>query len=104
MTTRVHRFTSPLLSIVVPAGTLTDLASIPWFLRWAFSTTGRWQRAAVFHDRACDHCETPEDRHIADVIFRSMARLDGVDPLTAWILYVGVRLGAWHWQLTRKAK
>jgi len=34
----------------VPAGFVTDGASIPFFLRWLFSPTGRYFGAAIVHD------------------------------------------------------
>lgn len=36
--------------ITVPTGFITDGASIPWFLRWRFSPTGRYFGAAIIHD------------------------------------------------------
>lgn len=103
-TTSIHKFDNGVIRLTVMPGAKTDLASIPWFLRWAFSPSGRWQRAAVFHDRGCEQAANPEDRHFADVMFRNMCRHDGVGSFMAWVLYWGVRIGAWHWTLTRKAK
>ena len=35
---------------LVPAGFLTDLASIPWFARWLFPKRGPYDAEAVIHD------------------------------------------------------
>lgn len=35
---------------MVPTGFITDGASIPFFLRWAFSATGKYFGAAIVHD------------------------------------------------------
>lgn len=36
--------------IIVPAGFVTDGASVPWFLSWRFSSTGPYFGAAIIHD------------------------------------------------------
>lgn len=36
--------------VVVPTGFVTDGASIPWFMRWRFSPTGKGFGAAIVHD------------------------------------------------------
>lgn len=37
-------------TITVPGGTLTDLASVPWFFRWYVGRVGSHLEAAVVHD------------------------------------------------------
>ena len=46
----LNTYTSYNKNITVPAGFITDGASIPWFLRWRFSPTGRYFGAAIVHD------------------------------------------------------
>lgn len=36
--------------VIAPAGFVTDGASIPWFLWWRFSPTGKYFGAAIVHD------------------------------------------------------
>lgn len=38
------------VAFTVPAGFVTDLASVPLLARWAIPASGPWQRAAVIHD------------------------------------------------------
>jgi len=37
-------------AVTVPTGFITDGASIPFFLRWGFSSTGKYFGAAIIHD------------------------------------------------------
>jgi hypothetical protein len=46
----LREYTSDTGNVVVPAGFITDGASIPWFLRWRFSPTGKYFGAAIVHD------------------------------------------------------
>lgn len=41
-------------TVVIPAGTISDLASVPWFLRAVIARDGRIARAALVHDVLCD--------------------------------------------------
>ncbi len=38
------------LSILVPEGLITDLASVPWIARWLVGRIGPWLEAAIVHD------------------------------------------------------
>ena len=50
-------YTSHNGAVVVPAGFITDGATIPWFLRWMFSPTGKYFGAAIVHDCALESNE-----------------------------------------------
>lgn len=90
-TTRRHRLNTGLFSVVIPRGFACDLGSIPWYLRWAFSPSGKAARAFVYHDAAyrC-HIGT---RFQADALLREVCVLDGVHKITTWLLWAGVRIG-----------
>lgn len=77
----------------VPAGTKTDLASIPFFMRSIMSQTGRSRKPAVVHDHlyACKW----QTRKICDKLFREMLIARGYSRLQAGIFYAGVRAGGW---------
>jgi len=63
------------LCVTVPAGFVTDFASVPWPFWWIVPPTGRWCRAAVLHDFLCQHPKV--SRFFADAMFREcMYRLD----------------------------
>jgi hypothetical protein len=78
--------------IVVPAGFVTDFASVPWFGRWLFSPFDRGAKAAVVHDWLIE--QAIRSRRDADVIFREALGVLGVAPWRAWIMWAAVRLRA----------
>ncbi|HEX8570694.1 MAG TPA: DUF1353 domain-containing protein [Caulobacteraceae bacterium] len=98
--------------ITVPAGFVTDLASIP---RWCWTVLppdGPWVKAAVVHDFLYATSGTgvwkrrsdgrtraePYSREEADGIFREALENRGVDPLRRFILWAAVRVGGrWGW-------
>jgi hypothetical protein len=84
-------------TIVVPAGYITDFASIPRFLWWLLPPTGRYQYAALIHDRLYDLHNRKRiecDRILAEVMKRS-----GVPAWQRFAIYWGVRIGGGsHWK------
>lgn len=80
---------------MIPAGFRTDLASIPWYLRWlpGFSPTGLHRLAAILHD----YLYTVQDRTRAeaDALFLEAMEACGVGPVLRKSLYAGVRIGGW---------
>lgn len=87
-------------AITVPAGFVTDGASVPRFLWWLLPTWGRYSRAAVIHDHLCVLIDngTPHPlaptRRAADAIFFDAMGALGVGLITRWTLWLGVRWGA----------
>ena len=81
----------------VPAGYLTDLASVPRFLTWLVPVAGIHDRAAIVHDYFCTALEDGKPvvpARDADGIFRRMLRELGVPTVRRWLYFVGVRWGA----------
>ncbi len=78
---------------MVPAGTLTDLASIPRLMRWLFNRTGPSRKAAVMHDRM--YGTKWRTRKECDAGFKEMLLARNVGGLTARTYYRGVRAGGW---------
>ena len=93
-------------AITIPAGTRTDLASVPRIFWWLLPPTGVYEDAAFVHDVGCNQLRdgtcalTSRD---VDGLFRRIVREDqeaeprrhrGVDVATRWWLWSGVRLGA----------
>ncbi len=76
---------------LVPAGYPTDLASIPWCLRWLCPKFGPWDWATILHDCLCEYklCS----RFMADAIFREDMAKYGVPRWRRIMMYYGVR--AW---------
>lgn len=77
------------ISITVPAGTLTDFASVPRVLWPLFPPTGKWCQAAVVHDWLCRVKGFP--RFLADAIFREAMRRSGVPTWRRVIMFYAVR-------------
>ena len=77
----------------VPAGTTTDLASIPAFMRSFFSRTGRSRKPAVVHDHL--YGKKWKTRKICDQLFKEMLISRGCSRFRAGIYYAGVRSGGW---------
>lgn len=110
-------------SWLIPAGFKTDFATIPAFVSWAVAKLGAYTLAAIVHDLLCEGlnswyrarrhggiptrgghpCLLHQGRVVpaptanavdTDAIFYRIARDHGVDPVTANLLWVGVRWGA----------
>ena len=88
-------------SITIPSGTMTDGASVPRLLWWFLPPWGdKSTRAAVLHDYICGlveeglgalmpQCDT---RAKCDREFRHALLALGVNLVSAWIAWAGVRL------------
>jgi Protein of unknown function (DUF1353) len=108
-------------SWAIPHGFTTDFATIPAAVSWAVPKLGAYTLAAIVHDMLCEglnryHRNREEIDRLAqrevpyplgawadaptanavdtDAIFRKIARDYGTDPVTATLLWVGVRWGA----------
>jgi hypothetical protein len=82
----------------VPDGYPTDLASIPRALHWLLPPASPYEAAAVRHDRRCDALNHGEPGAVpsrqTDREFRTDLRALGMGPIRAWMMWLGVRLGA----------
>src|SRR5262249_50982564 len=91
--------------LIVPAGTMTDLASIPRLLRnlRALDPNGRSRRPAVLHDWLYQTGE--KTRAEADQLLRRALLAEGVNRSVARIYWFGVRLGGWlAWRAHRRPR
>lgn len=83
-------------TFTVPAGTLTDFASVPRVFAWLVPKYGRYTAAAVLHDHLV-RVERPAGRispRDADGLFRRAMRELGVPFLQRWFMWGAVRLGS----------
>jgi hypothetical protein len=78
--------------IIVPPGFVTDLASVPRFLRdrKAFDVNGLSRRPAILHDWL--YATGMGGKEFADDTFRLALRCEGVGAMNAWAFYQAV-----HW-------
>lgn len=83
--------------ITVPAGFVTDFASVPRLPFVYLAEGGRGNKAAVIHDWA--YSSQFVDRATADKLLREALIASGYGKLTAGTFYAAVRIGgASHWQ------
>ncbi|OHC11108.1 MAG: hypothetical protein A2002_02210 [Pseudomonadales bacterium GWC1_66_9] len=83
-------------SITVPAGFITDLASIPALLRPVFDPADSSRQSAVLHDWL--YCAQTTTRAQADALFLEALEQCGVGFVRRWTMYCGVRVGGWmYW-------
>ena len=80
----------------IPAGFITDLASIPAILRPLFNPNDDGRKAAVLHDSR--YCIKQGSRKDADDLFLEALERCGVGFFRRWAMYAGVRAGGWvYW-------
>lgn len=88
-----HVGTYPSSEVIrVPAGYVTDFASIPAIARPLFSPYDRSAKAAVVHDYLLDHPELGYSRRQADYIFKDALEVLGVSAWKRSIMFAAVRL------------
>lgn len=94
----------PLLTVNIPGGFLTDLASVPWPLSLIFSPEGEYAQAAVVHDYIIDNYYKHDyiSRVTADGIFLEAMLVLGVNRIKATAIYLAVRVyGNYKYWTTR---
>lgn len=89
--------------VTVPAGFLTDFASVPRFIQDVLPPWNRYGPAAIVHDRLYYTQELR--RELADAILREAMSLLGVDAQTIVLIYNAVRVfGAQAWEEDARIK
>jgi len=83
------------LEYYIPKGYVTDFASVPRSLWNILPPLGRHNRAALLHDWLYDN--RIGERKKADDLFLNVMLQDGVKKHTAYIMYLGVRIGGLNW-------
>lgn len=84
-------------TFTVPAGFVTDFASVPRPVVWLIPTYGVYTPAAILHDHLWAAARTPEpllSRADADGLFRRSLRELGVSAPKRWVMWAGVRAGS----------
>ncbi|MHB1125252.1 MAG: DUF1353 domain-containing protein [Ramlibacter sp.] len=79
--------------IFVPAGFVTDLASVPRLPFAYLVVGGKGKKAAVVHDLL--YTTRRFSREVADAVFREALLASGYSHVVAGIMYAGVRAGGW---------
>jgi len=78
--------------ITVPAGFITDFASVPRIFWAIISPIDKHGKAAVIHDYCYYHAMY--DRKKSDLIFREALEVLEVAPWKVWCMYEAVRIGS----------
>ncbi len=96
--TRPFKYESGTLGwIQVPEGFVTDLASVPWFGRWAVSVDGDHTKAAIIHDWLYVTASAEDfpnvTRRDADRVFLEALKVRGVPAWKRNLMYAAVRVG-----------
>jgi len=90
--------------VEVPDGFVTDGPSIPRWVRWLIPARGRQWEASVAHDYLYWHQPATWTRYLADRLLLDGLIASKVDPVRAWLMYLGARAGGWvKWNDDRKA-
>ena len=103
-TTRIHKYIDPDFgfTVVIPKGFRTDLASIPWVLKWLFGEAGIHQRGCMFHDAA--YRQQLGAQWQSDALMRAIHMKDGVPKYKRLLMFFGVRLfGKKAWKRASKS-
>ena len=74
----------------IPAGFVTDLASIPRIFWTIYPPAGRYDRSATLHDWLCKNRFVT--RKLANYLFRESMQSSGVGFFTRWTFWIGVTI------------
>jgi len=83
-----NRYSKNIIS--VPAGFVTDFASIPWFFWAVLPYWGRYGKASVIHDWLYQTHQV--SRRMADLIFYEAMLVSGTQKWKAKIMHLAVRI------------
>ena len=80
----------PPVTFTVPMGSTTDLASVPRLPGAYLLFGGRARRSAILHDWLY---ESRFPRKWADDVFRAAMKEEEINPVTRFVMWLGVRVG-----------
>ena len=95
-------------TFTVPAGYVTDFATVPQFVTWLVPRMGAYTRAAILHDWLCSRLDEarksgrkgflvqgkPVTARQVDGIFRRVMRESGTPVVRRWLMWTAVRWAA----------
>lgn len=86
--------------IKIPAGFVSDFASVPFVFRILVSPIGRHSKPAVVHDYLCElYHQGKVSRDYCDEVFNEAMKVKNVPFFHRIILYSGVRIYAYYLKL-----
>jgi hypothetical protein len=78
----------------VAKGEVTDLGSVPWYLRWAVKKRGKWDQANAMHDQL--YAEKAVPRIVSDILWLQAMEVLGEPRFSRWVAFLGVRCFGWY--------
>lgn len=82
-------------TFTIPAGYVTDYATVPAVISWLIPRYGAYTRAAILHDYLItDLLPTGLEPNDIDGLFRRVLRELGVSAPRRWLMWAGVRYGS----------
>jgi hypothetical protein len=81
---------------------VTDLASVPWMLRWLVASYGQHTTAALLHDRLVRPGMSRDERVEADTVFFRALEESGNNWMRHRLMWVAVAVGGTMWNFARK--
>jgi hypothetical protein len=82
---------------------VTDLASVPWMLRWLVASYGQHTLAALLHDQLVAPGMTRDTRVKADTVFFRALEESGNNWMRHRLMWVAVAVGGTMWNFARAA-
>ena len=76
---------------------VTDLASVPWILRWLVASYGQHTTAALLHDRLVGPGITLSERVTADTVFFNALEESGKNWMRHRLMWAAVAIGGTMW-------
>lgn len=85
------------LEFTIAAGTITDIASIPWYLRWIYDRASLGLTAPFLHDFLCNQqgkCTSIDGEEVqlywfdVHLFFLVAMRLDGISPFKSFTAFL----------------
>lgn len=82
--------------IFIPAGYVSDFASVPQVLWWLIPPHGRTAPACIVHDYLYEHKPVNATRKQVDVFWLRLLKQSGVPTWQVWTMYIYVRALGWY--------
>lgn len=89
---KVGSVESPILTVDIEPGFMTDMASIPFPFNLLFKPNGKWAKAAIIHDKLYSEDYAFLSKVVCDSIFLEAMLVLDVNVPSAYLLFLTVRI------------
>lgn len=96
------------VDFVIPAHTRTDIASVPWYMRWLYDRASLGLLAPIVHDYLCDNqgkITHVNGRKIqlswfqVHIYFLILMQIDGINDRRSFLSFLAVLIGGPRWEI-----